>query len=229
MGYVGRPGGGVPGAACNACTARPPGADMDYGPFLTGSLDLDPAVSARHARESTEQTGDNPNNLAAKAVNVRLRAGDVEATVAFDTDLLRYAAGWTGGFVNLDKTHLTTEKGTVPLTPAAPASSRSRRRAACPAGRLPHGGDAFKDPRPRPFGPLPKRWGGTGDSTATASESSSATPSATPTCWTRRAWPPTGGHRVHAHACGSARAPSRCRCWCARMTAARTRSSRPTR
>ena len=25
------------------------GADMDYGAFLTGSLDLDPLVSARHA------------------------------------------------------------------------------------------------------------------------------------------------------------------------------------
>src|SRR5215211_6187663 len=88
--------------------AEAPGthADMDYGPFLTGSLDLDPAFSARHARESTEQTGDDPNHLAAKAVNVRLHAGGVEAAVAFDTDLLRYAAGWTGGFLKLENTHL---------------------------------------------------------------------------------------------------------------------------
>src|SRR5687767_4981042 len=102
---------GAAAAVARAADAPPArGADMDYGPFLTGSLDRDAAVSERESRESTEQTGDNPNNLAAKAVIVRLQHKQLDAAVAFDTDLLRYAAGWTDGFVNFDKTHLASEK-----------------------------------------------------------------------------------------------------------------------
>src|SRR5688500_11592723 len=73
------------------------GADTDYGPFLTGSLDRDKAVSKKNEGATTEQLGPekSPNNLAAKAICVDLGGG---ATIAFDTDLLRYAAGWTGGF-----------------------------------------------------------------------------------------------------------------------------------
>ena len=97
--------------------ARAPGAEMDYGPFLAGSLDRDRAVSEKHVDESTEQDG-NPNAVAAKAVVVRLGTGAESAAVAFDTDLLRYGAGWTGGFVKLDKTHLASMKGSVPLAPA---------------------------------------------------------------------------------------------------------------
>lgn len=93
-------------------------ADMDYGPFLTGSLDKDKAASEAHKEESREQLGlKHTNALAAKAINVRL--GD-DAAIAFDTDLLRYAAFWTGGFLDLDKTHLTSQKGSAALTPGGP-------------------------------------------------------------------------------------------------------------
>jgi glucose/arabinose dehydrogenase len=137
-----------------------PGYSMDYGPFLTGSLDLDPAVSARHTEMSTEQLPDHTNNLAAKSVNVRLRGPVIdglpvrpEAAIAFDTDLLRYAACWTGGFLNLDKTHLTSEKGSVPLTPLrSPVFATPLRT---PGWTLDPAG-SFTDPRPRPFGPLPR-------------------------------------------------------------------------
>jgi hypothetical protein len=146
-----------------AADADRPGFSTDYGPFLAGSLDLDPAVSARHTEQSTEQLPDHANNLAAKSVNVRLRGPAIdglpvrpEATIAFDADLLRYAACWTGGFLNLEKTHLTSEKGSVPLTPArGPVFTTPLRTpgwTSDPAG-------FFADPRPKPFGPLPRRAG----------------------------------------------------------------------
>lgn len=147
----------------HAHTEERPGYAMDYGPFLTGSLDRDPEVSALDTEQSTEQLPDHTNNIAAKAVNVRLRgpavgddASRVEATIAFDTDLLRYAAGWTGGFVKLDKTHLTSEKGSVPLSPAGLLAFTTPLRTAGwttdPAGN-------FADPRPKSFGPLPRKAG----------------------------------------------------------------------
>ena len=81
--------------------------DMDYGSFLTGSLDRDPEVSAENKNVSTEQDGDPSNHIAAKAINVRTGGG----TVTFDTDLVRYAIAWTDGFLNLVDTHMTTGKG----------------------------------------------------------------------------------------------------------------------
>ena len=134
--------------------AAAPGADMDYGPFLSGSLDRDRAVSEKHSDQSTEQDG-NPNGLAAKAIVVRLGTMDDPAAVAFDTDLLRYAAGWTGGFVNLEKTHLATMKGSVPLAPAADVK-RGDMVFTTPAVPGWSEDGKFDDPRPGPYGPLPK-------------------------------------------------------------------------
>src|SRR5439155_13294012 len=91
-----------------------------------------------------------PNALAAKAVVVKLGSG---AAVAFDTDLLRYAAAWTDGYLDLSKTHLTTPKGSTPLTPKGNLVFETP---AVP-GDSPDG--SFKDPRPRPLGPLPKSYG----------------------------------------------------------------------
>ena len=147
-------GGSAHGAPLPRATPSPaPGADMDYGPFLTGSLDRDRAVSERDIEESTEQEG-NRNALAAKAVVVRFGAGGPDsAAIAFDTDLLRYAAGWTGGFVNLDKTHLATMKGSVPLAPAGKLVFVTPALGGWTAG------ETFTDPRPGPSGPLPKSAG----------------------------------------------------------------------
>lgn len=127
-----------------------PGEDMDYGPFLSGSLDRDKAVSHKNSGESTEQEGPHPNALAAKAVVVKLGQG---AAVAFDTELLRYAAGWTGGHFDLQKTHLTTPKGSTPLTPQGQLVFETP----AVAGASIDG--KFADPRPHAFGPLPKSHG----------------------------------------------------------------------
>lgn len=130
--------------------AADPGVEMDYGPFLSGSLDRDKAVSQKHSNQSTEQDGPHPNALAAKAVIVKL--GD-DAAIAFDTDLLRYAAGWTGGYLDLEKTHLTTPKGSTPLAPKGMLLFETQPM----PGDSPDG--TFADPRPRPFGPVPKSYG----------------------------------------------------------------------
>ena len=123
--------------------------DMDYGPFLTGSLDRDPKVSEKQRRHSTEQTGKDENHIVSKAINIR--AGD--GTVTFDTDLVRYAIAWTGGFLNLKKTHQTSGKGVVPLSPAVDAKILFE-SPKVPGGS---GSDTFEDPRKQPFGPVPKR------------------------------------------------------------------------
>ena len=134
----------------SAPAAPAPGEDMDYGPFLAGSLDRDKVVSEKHSKESTEQNGPHPNALAAKAVVVKL---GWEAAVAFDTDLLRYAAGWTNGYLDLGKTHLTTPKGSTPLAPKGRVLFETP---AVPGGS-PDG--SFADPRRHGFGPLPKSHG----------------------------------------------------------------------
>src|SRR5262245_21947087 len=67
---------------------------MDYGSMLTYTVGL--PVSPGKTNE----------NLALKGICVRL-GGSNEAAVCFDTDLLRYYAGWTGGFLDISKTHLT--------------------------------------------------------------------------------------------------------------------------
>jgi hypothetical protein len=59
---------------------------MDYGPFLSGSI------------ESSYPTG---GNYAIKGLAIRL--GDKkQASVAFDTEMIRYSVGWTGEWLKLD-------------------------------------------------------------------------------------------------------------------------------
>jgi glucose/arabinose dehydrogenase len=125
------------------------GAETDYGPFLTGSLDRDKAVSKANEELTNEQLGPekDPNHLATKSINIDLGNG---AAVAFDTELLRYAAGWTGGFLDLTNTHLTSGKGSVPITPKGTIAFTTPHL----AGWSTDG--KFTDPRPHPYGPLPK-------------------------------------------------------------------------
>src|SRR3954454_24082240 len=73
------------------------GALMDYGPYLASSLTMPVA-------------GGKPKVVAYKSLDIKLGGG---AFVSFDTELLRYGAGWTGEFLDLKKTHMTTSKGDV--------------------------------------------------------------------------------------------------------------------
>ena len=114
--------------------ARPPWEAMDYGPFLTASIE---AAEPR-------------TNIAYKGIAIKL-GGDRNESVVFDTDLLRYSAGWTGGFVALKGVVFDGEHWAYPRingrqvfgNPSAPGWARA---------------GSFHDPREYPFGPLPKDW-----------------------------------------------------------------------
>ena len=80
--------------------ANTPGLVMDYGPFLSSSV-LIPDASGK--AESAEV-------VAAKGLTIRV--GN-DASVCFDTGTLQMAAGWSGGFLDLSKTHLALLKGSM--------------------------------------------------------------------------------------------------------------------
>src|SRR5258706_1154140 len=74
------------------------GYEMDYGSALSYTINCKQAGS----RE--------PDNLVLKGVAVRV-SKDPLATICFDTESLRYAAGWTNGFLDISHTHLNSSKG----------------------------------------------------------------------------------------------------------------------
>ncbi len=112
------------------------GPDMDYGPFLSSTL----------SRSKSEKDAD---ILAFKAITVKVGKG---AAVCYDTDLLRMAGAWTGGFLDLSFTHMTTSKGLFPSRPGGPLKFATK------TGPGWAKGDDFKDPRATGRGPLPKDW-----------------------------------------------------------------------
>jgi hypothetical protein len=118
--------------------AQGKGFNMDYRPFLCYTINC-----------KTAAKGD--DNLAIKGIAIRL-AQRSEAAVCFDTELMRYAAGWTNGFLDISKTHLTSYKGSQEAfidgtiqfsTKAIPGWARK---------------DQWADPRPLHAGPLPADW-----------------------------------------------------------------------
>ncbi len=114
------------------------GARMDYGPFLSSTV----------SRAFSEKDAD---IHAYKGISIRV-GKDRSATVCFDTDLLRMAAGWTGGFLDLSKTHQTREKGSLPTT------RQGELRFATGKGPGWARDGSFRDPRPIARGPLPRDW-----------------------------------------------------------------------
>jgi hypothetical protein len=70
---------------------------MDYGPVLGYTI---------NCRNFDEHR---PDNLALKGLAIQLATN--HATVCFDTELLRYAAAWSGGFLDISHTHLDSAKG----------------------------------------------------------------------------------------------------------------------
>lgn len=124
--------------AAAAPGAGPPWQAMDYGPFLTASI------------EAPEPR----TNIAFKGIALNLGAnfgGEHNEAVLFDTDLLRYSAGWTGDFVALKGVVFDGEHWAYPRiagsqvfgNPTTPGWAR---------------GGSFNDPREVPYGPLPRDW-----------------------------------------------------------------------
>ena len=117
--------------------------DMDYGSVISASITV---------REPEDPRADKTaeDNVSYKAHAVSLTPDD-RAGIVFDTELLRYAVGWTGGFLKLSGTVFDWKHGPHPWvdgepvfeTPVGPGWARDGR---------------FVDPRPDGFGNLPADW-----------------------------------------------------------------------
>jgi hypothetical protein len=110
---------------------------MDYGPFLTAT------VTANLP----------PKNTANKGIAIKL-SKEPMAAVCFDTDLLRYSAGWIGDFLNLRGTPFDGGHGNHPTIKGDQIFGT-----AVMAGWARPGKEEIEpDPRKEPYGPLPRDW-----------------------------------------------------------------------
>ncbi len=107
--------------------------DMDYGPFIST------AVAA------------NDNNLTYKGIVIPLTPDHTGGAVAFDTDLLRYSAGWIDGLIDFADVEFNGWHQSYPSiegkllweNKVEPGWAKD---------------DSFEDTRTIPFGPLPRDW-----------------------------------------------------------------------
>jgi len=121
--------------------------DMDYGPYLSASIEVA------------------PGNIAYKGIAIRLDDGSGGVSkgsefVLFDTDTLRMAAAWSGdGFIDWRSIVYDGSHGTHPKL----VGERLFTNPVAPGWAKP-GTESFDDPRLRgldnkPYGPLPRDWG----------------------------------------------------------------------
>lgn len=110
--------------------------DMDYGPFMSLTL------------ESPKPQG----NIAYKGIVVPLKP-DRSAAMVFDTDLLRWSAGWNGEFIDWRNILFDGSHGT---------HCRIKGEQVFGTAKLPGwakpGTEDFADPREFPHGPMPRDW-----------------------------------------------------------------------
>ncbi|MCM8540906.1 MAG: hypothetical protein NE328_11580, partial [Lentisphaeraceae bacterium] len=118
--------------------AEPRHKQIEYGPFVTATID------------SAWPRG----NISYKGVAIRLTEnGKDVGGVLYDTDLVRVASAWQGGFLNFTKDVMSARdyRSILPVSEPIVAT-----------GQLPGWGNpadgSFADPRERPFGPLPREW-----------------------------------------------------------------------
>lgn len=119
----------------SAQRSRSPLNDMDHGPFVSSTISNDP-LSIRSI-------------FVYKGIAVRV-GDDEEAVMVFDTDLLRMASAWTGGFLKWYPARDGYQEWPSPngythfMTGQRPGWSRDGN---------------FSDPRPWKYGPIPKSRG----------------------------------------------------------------------
>ena len=117
--------------------------NMDYGPVISAS------ITVREPEDPRADKGPD-DNISYKAHAIALNE-EKSASVLFDTELLRYAAGWTGDHLVLTGTVFDWKHGPHPYVagktmfenPVAPGWARD---------------SSFRDPREEGFGPLPENW-----------------------------------------------------------------------
>lgn len=110
---------------------------MNYGPFLS------------HTIEAGE------NNTTNKGIVLKLGDKPTVGNVVFDTDMLRYSAGWSGGWLSLHGVAFDGAHGPSPAVEGQVIFS-SVVQPGAKEGQIESKG--LKDPRPTPFGPLPHDW-----------------------------------------------------------------------
>ena len=109
---------------------------MDHGVFASSTISTDPYSDG--------------NILAYKGIAVKVGTEESPATLVFDTDLLRVAGAWTGGFLHWYPARTSLQEFPSPggfmhsSTSQAPGWSHSKR---------------FDDPRRWPYGPIPEALG----------------------------------------------------------------------
>ncbi|MDB5303526.1 MAG: heme-binding protein [Phycisphaerales bacterium] len=140
-------------ARAAATQPKPPGRGelMDYGPFLSYSVLRPKAATAVKpaAGHPTPQKTDTGEILAVKGISIKVGNN---ASVCFDTDLLSVAGGWVGGFLDVRKTNLNSDRGD------APASIRGALAFSTTTDPGWAKGESFADPRDAHDGPLPADW-----------------------------------------------------------------------
>ena len=110
-----------------------PWRDMDYGPYLST------AVAA------------NANNLTYKGIIIPLTPDLTSGAVVFDTDLLRYSAGWIDGLIDFADVAYNGWHQSFPSIEGKLLWENRVRPGWAKDG-------SFEDTRTVPFGPLPRDW-----------------------------------------------------------------------
>ncbi|HSI75943.1 MAG TPA: DUF6797 domain-containing protein [Lunatimonas sp.] len=108
---------------------------MDHGPFVTSTITYDPLTTS--------------SIFVNKGIAVKV-GKDSQAVMTFDTDLLRVASAWTGGFL-----HWYLERDGLENWPS-PDGFIHFETSKTPGWSL---DGKFKDPRSWPYGPIPKNQG----------------------------------------------------------------------
>ncbi|WP_373496506.1 DUF6797 domain-containing protein [Aquiflexum sp.] len=108
---------------------------MDHGPFVTSTISYDPLTTG--------------SIFVNKGIAVKVGT-DPQAVMTFDTDLLRVASAWTGGFL-----HWYLERDGLENWPS-PDGFTHFETGKTPGWSL---NGEFKDPRSWPYGPIPKEIG----------------------------------------------------------------------
>lgn len=109
---------------------------MDYGPFLSATVEV------------------SDKNVALKGIVIKLGQKD-EGNVLFDTEMLRYSAGWTNGWMALHGVGFDGQHGPSP-SPEGQILFSSNVTPGAKEGSI--GDKPLTDPRPTPFGTLPRDW-----------------------------------------------------------------------
>ena len=117
--------------------SKQPAKAMDYGPFLSNTITVPNSPA---------------NNIAFKGIAVKLGGG--QGGMCFDTDLLRWQAGWTGGYLNLTGISFDGRHG-VP----GPTVAGRQIFTTMPEPGFAGPNQGFKNPRASIYGPLPATWG----------------------------------------------------------------------